>query len=61
MRVDQGPNKQLGEVHGVVTALSDSQISVAFEGTEMRDELDRLNFNHVPVTLLKVANEVTYR
>ncbi|XP_078494318.1 zinc finger protein 2 [Ciona intestinalis] len=46
---------------GIVSHTSEKHISVAFEGSEMRDTLDSLAHNRNSVALIKLANEVTYK
>ena len=46
--------------NGIVTKISDSAITVAFDSLAVRDTLDDLNQHGKSVALIKVANKVTY-
>jgi len=48
------------DCNGIVTKISDSSITVAFDSLSLRDTLDNLNQHGKSVALIKVANKVTY-
>nr|CAB3255538.1 ZF(AN1/A20like)-2 zinc finger protein 2 [Phallusia mammillata] len=54
-------NQVLSASNGIVLSVSTKQVSIAFDGAEVREILDSLQTNDNSITLLKVANEITYR